>query len=57
MDDDRTKDNDKARLDLEELCRRPELHLRRLDSGRFAKPKAAFALTHEQRQNGCRWLQ
>ncbi|MED6160188.1 hypothetical protein PIB30_048971 [Stylosanthes scabra] len=33
MDDDRTKDNDNARLDLEELCKRPELNLRKLDSG------------------------
>jgi len=57
MDSDRTKDNHKARLDLAEFCRRPDLNLVPLGEGRWAKPKGSYVLTLEQRQNVCKWLQ
>ncbi|XP_057740326.1 uncharacterized protein LOC130957487 [Arachis stenosperma] len=56
MDDVQTKDNDKAQLDLMKICRRPDLNLRRVDNVQWAKPKVAFALTKEQRQNVYRWV-
>ena len=47
---DRTKDDAKARLDLESLCNRKELHLQRLHDGKVLKPKAKFSLNIEQSQ-------
>ncbi|XP_025692788.1 uncharacterized protein [Arachis hypogaea] len=57
MDTDRTKDNEKARLDLPELCKRPDLHLRHVGDNCWSKPKAAYTLTSEQQQDVYRWVQ
>ncbi|KAL1299879.1 hypothetical protein AAHE18_18G139200 [Arachis hypogaea] len=57
MDTDRTKDNEKARLDLAELCKRPDLHLRHVGDNCWSKPKAAYTLTSEQQQDVYRWVQ
>ena len=57
MDTDRTKDNEKARLDLAELCKRPDLHLRHVGDNCWSKPKAAYTLTSEQQQDMYRWVQ
>ncbi|KAL4336965.1 hypothetical protein AHAS_Ahas12G0062900 [Arachis hypogaea] len=51
MDTDRTKDNKKARLDLAELCKHPDLHLRHVGDNCWSKPKAAYTLTSEQQQD------
>ncbi|XP_057718959.1 uncharacterized protein LOC130933375 isoform X2 [Arachis stenosperma] len=57
MDTDRTKDNEKARLDLAELCKRPDLHLRHVGDNYWSKPKAAYTLTSEQQQDVYKWVQ
>ncbi|XP_027368317.1 uncharacterized protein LOC113874279 [Abrus precatorius] len=56
MDTDQTKDNVKARQDLEEYCRRHELRLQQLADGRWSKPKASYTLTLPQRQDVCKWV-
>ena len=45
MNNDRTKDNEKARMDLEEYYRRFELNLQPLRDGHWCKPKASYMLT------------
>ncbi|XP_072087304.1 uncharacterized protein [Arachis hypogaea] len=57
MDTDRTKDNEKARLDLAELCKRPDSHLRHVGDNCWSKPKAAYTLTSEQQQDMYKWVQ
>ena len=42
---DRTKDNERARLDMAQICRRPWLQLEPLGNGRYVKPKATYCLT------------
>ena len=44
MNSDRTKDNKKAMMDLEEYCRCPELNLQPLRDGRWTNPKASYTL-------------
>ncbi|XP_026448702.1 uncharacterized protein LOC113348969 [Papaver somniferum] len=51
----KTKDTFKARLDLEDMNIRPELHLKRKGE-KFIKPPASYALTTEQRKEFCRFL-
>ena len=51
----KTKDDAKARLDLESLCNRKELHLQSLHNGKVLKPKAKFSLNIEQRREICEW--
>ena len=53
----KTKDNESARMDLIENCRRPSLHLRQLPNGKFEKPKASFTLSRGQRQDLCVWIE
>jgi len=40
----KTKDNAQSRMDVAEICDRPELHLHSGSSGKPVKPKAKFAL-------------
>ena len=40
----KTKDNAKSRMDVAEICDRPELHLHSGSSGRLVKPKVKFVL-------------
>ena len=47
----------KARIDLKEYCRRPELELQILSNGKVLKPKASYALSKEQKKNVCEWVQ
>jgi len=53
----KTKDNEKARMDLIEYCRRPELHLHQLPNGKYKKPKAAFTLSVDEKRDFCIWLE
>ncbi|XP_060182571.1 uncharacterized protein LOC132612291 [Lycium barbarum] len=47
---DKTKDNIKARKDLMEYCRRPELHLQQSkNKNKIAKPKASYTFTLEDK--------
>ncbi|KAK6789321.1 hypothetical protein RDI58_013120 [Solanum bulbocastanum] len=43
----KTKDNVKARLDLPEHCRRPELHIPESANNKLLKPKASYSFTME----------
>jgi hypothetical protein len=53
---DKTKDNIKARLDLELYCSRSELALRQHSTGNTVKPKAKYTLTREQKKDVCDWV-
>ena len=53
----KNKDNESARMDLIENCRRPSLHLRQLPNGKFEKPKASFTLSRDQRHDLCVWIE
>ena len=50
--DGKTKDNAKSRLDLMEICRRPELHV---VDGKL--PKACYTLDKNGRNELCIWVQ
>jgi len=52
----KSKDNVNARLDLEALCAREELHLRTRENGNSFKPKAKYTLSIEQRRALCEWF-
>jgi len=52
----RTKDNEKARMDLKEYCRRSDLHLQQNADGRWIKPKAKFTLNDDQKKDICEWV-
>jgi len=45
-----------ARLDLEELCSRDELHLCTRKNENSSKPKVKFSLSLEQKRSLCEWL-
>ncbi|XP_072087173.1 uncharacterized protein [Arachis hypogaea] len=57
MDSERTKDNEKARLDMAVLCKQPYLNLVQVREGHWAKPKGNYVLTLQQRKNVCKWVQ
>ena len=57
MEIDRTKDNGKARMDLQKYYRHLELNLQQLGDGRLCKPKASYTLSSTQRQDMYRWVQ
>ena len=44
MNSDRTKENEKAMMDLEECCRFPNLNLQPLRDSHWCKPKASYTL-------------
>ena len=50
------KDNVKARLDLAEHCRQPELELQVSTNGKVVKPKANYAFTLEYKKALCEWV-
>ena len=52
----KTKHNANARLDLEELCARDELHLRTRKNENSYKPKAKYTLSLKQKRLLCEWL-
>ncbi|CAI8614984.1 unnamed protein product [Vicia faba] len=53
---DRTKDNVKARQDMEILCNRKELELKPQLNGKLFKPKAYFSLTPKEAKAVYGWL-
>lgn len=52
----KTKDNLKARKDLQLYCNRPNLELKVRGDGKIVKPKAAYTLSKEQRKLVCEWV-
>ena len=52
----KTKDNEKARLDLPLYCKRPEMELQLLQNGKYLKPKAIYSLTSDEAKSVCHWL-
>ena len=52
----KNKDNLKARLDIAEICDRPQLHLQRVSNSKAIKPKAVYTLSKEQRKLLCEWV-
>jgi len=52
----KTKDNPKARMDLQEYCRRSELYLQTTNNGKVFKPKASYTFTLEERRQICDWV-
>ena len=55
MDTPKTKDNIKARNDIETFCVRPELHIQK-EYNKVMKPKAAYTLSKTQIRKVCEWL-
>ncbi|GJX86192.1 uncharacterized protein Tco_0336966 [Tanacetum coccineum] len=51
----KTKDNVKARKDIEIYCDRPELHIFKVQN-KDMKPKASYTLSKPQLQNVCEWM-
>ncbi|XP_060190439.1 uncharacterized protein LOC132619603 [Lycium barbarum] len=51
----KTKDNPKARLDLQEYCMRKELWLQDKGNGVF-KPKASYSFTMDHKRKICEWV-
>ena len=54
--DGKNKDTDKARLDLEDMRIRKELHLKRRSNGSFEKPPALYTLSVKEREGFCDFL-
>ncbi|CAL5403721.1 unnamed protein product [Camellia sinensis] len=54
--DGKNKDTDKARLDLEDMKIRKELHLKRRSNGSFEKPPALYTLSVKEREGFCDFL-
>jgi len=52
----KTKDTNKARLDVAEICNRKELELKDIGRGKLIKPKAANGFTKSQRVSICKWV-
>jgi len=52
----RSKDNLKARLDIQLYCKKPNLHLQQDTSGRVYKPKATYSLHKKQQQEVLSWM-
>ena len=55
---DKTKDNNKARLDSAVYCSkyRSDLNLVEMANGKMLKPKAKYCLTPDEVKDVCRWL-
>ncbi|GLU21146.1 hypothetical protein SLE2022_373070 [Rubroshorea leprosula] len=56
MNDNKTKDNGKARLDLAIYCDRRKLHMGYNTHGKLVKPNANYALIYEKQKLLCAWL-
>ena len=52
----KTKDNEKARMDLPQHCKRPDMELKILPNGKYLKPKAVYSLTSNEAKSICQWL-
>ncbi|GAA0168257.1 hypothetical protein LIER_23014 [Lithospermum erythrorhizon] len=52
----KTKDNERARIDLETHCIRPQLHMQDVGSEKRAKPKALYTLSTSQQKEFRKWL-
>ncbi|GAU48783.1 hypothetical protein TSUD_406260 [Trifolium subterraneum] len=52
----KTKDNEKARDDLANLCVCGDLEMQPLPNGKFAKPKAKYSFTSEEAKLVCQWI-
>jgi len=52
----RSKDNLKARLDIQLYCKKPNLHLQQDTSGRVYKPKGTYYLHKKQQQGVLSWM-
>ena len=53
---DRSKDNIKARLDIQLYCKKPHLHLQQDASDRVYKPKGTYYLFKKQQQEVLSWM-
>ncbi|KAG8366038.1 hypothetical protein BUALT_Bualt17G0034500 [Buddleja alternifolia] len=51
----KTKDNVKARLDLQNICKRRDLELKEMN-GKYLKPKASYTLSKDERQIVLKWI-
>ncbi|KAL8135205.1 hypothetical protein AgCh_010026 [Apium graveolens] len=52
----KTKDNDKAGLDLKYIYKRPALELRESSNGKTVKPHARYSLSKKQVEDVCTWI-
>lgn len=52
----KSKDNEKARMDLSLHCKRPEMELQLLQNGKYLKPKAIYSLIADEAKSVCQWL-
>jgi hypothetical protein len=52
----KTKDNEKARMDLPIHCLRGDLVMSALPNGKMAKPKARYTLTSDEAKLVCKWI-
>ena len=53
----KTKDNVKARIDLNKVCHHYELELQHLLNEKVLKSKASYTLTREQKKTVYEWVQ
>jgi hypothetical protein len=52
----KTKDNDKARMDLAIICQRSDLELVEHDNGKTIKPKANYCFSSNEAKKICEWI-
>jgi len=52
----KTKDNEKARMDLPLHCKRPEMELQLLPNGKYLKSKVVYNLSADEAKSICQWL-
>ncbi|XP_052728261.1 uncharacterized protein LOC128195210 [Vigna angularis] len=52
----KTKDNEKARMDIALYCRRKDLELKRHTNGNMYKPKPNYTLSADQTKEVCHWV-
>ncbi|KAJ8648244.1 hypothetical protein MRB53_001267 [Persea americana] len=52
----KTKDNDKARFDMIDICKCPGLELYETPNGKIAKPHAKYTLSKKQVEDVCTWI-
>ena len=53
---DKTKDNEKARMDIHRECKRGDLELVPLQNGKMGMPKAKYSLTSDDAKSICKWV-
>ena len=52
----KTKDNEKARMDIQRECKRGYLELVPLQNGKMGMPKAKYSLTSNDAKSVCKWV-